>query len=206
MGSAVAAVLLAFGVSGCQTPVSTIIDPPGWNAAASTASPEPAGPTLEELRSAATPSLCGLPAGELQAGEVVVAESAAPIGQREDEVATGARLSLDDDGQPLATLAASSGAAIGAAAILECDLAEGTLADRVVVWDGALQPIGAIDLAALRGGEPVTGTAIELDATSVRVRFQELDADGSLDPAAVFTVPLTVERGRVVVGDALTVG
>lgn len=194
-------------LTGCQTPVVTMVNPPGWGGATAEPAPAPVGPTVDEVESAGVPSVCGLPAGTLADGVLGATPNAVPIGGQATAQADDVRIAESPaTGEPIVGLAADRVGTIGAAAVFSCTTAGVESRDRVVVWSGALEPLGAINLASLRGTGPVVGLDVEILGPRAMVTFQEIGT-GTIDaPAgARMLVPLTVENGQVVVG-ALTVG
>lgn len=192
-------------LSGCHSPVVTMVTPPGWvNEGPKSAA---AGPTLDEVRFAVVPSVCGAPGGALQDGALVPAPASTAIGGGQaDPAATSIRIADDPvTGAPLVALAADADGAVGAAAIFACEFGGDLHLDRVVVWDAELEPVDVIDLAALRGTGDVVGLAMTVGGETVRVQFQEVGSGTSTEPKGeVLRVPLTIDTGQLVVG-ALTI-
>ena len=197
-----AAVVASLTLAGCQVPVVTMIAPPGFGQAQASTEAR-TGPTLDQVRFAALPALCGLPAGQLVDGTLQVPESASQLGA--DPTTTPAEsVAIAREagtGRPFVALAQEADGIIGAAAVLQCSSPGSITRDRIVVWDGAMQPIGAITLSTLRGQGAVAATALQIDGASVRVSFTGADADGQVVAGGErLSVPLSVDQGHLVVG------
>lgn len=206
--SIAAALAAALLLAGCQTPVVTMINPPGWGGASAPAETSSAAATIDEVRFADVPSICGIPSGTLDDGALAPAPNSTPIGGGSTTpVASEVRLADDPGtGKPLVSFGADAGGAVGAAAVFSCTIDGVEYRDRVVVWDASLQPLGVINLSTLRGTGPVSGTELVVDPVSVRVTFFEVGEGTPAEPAGTrMQVPLTVEGGHLAVG-ALTIG
>lgn len=201
------AVALACGLSGCAAPIVTIADPPQQTSRAGTFSAGPGraaitgSQAVAQLGAAEVPALCGLPPAALADG-VLNATPAAPADPGAEPPASQASIARDEAGEPIAVLAGSPQAAIGAAAAFECVFDGGARArDRVVVWDAGLRPLGAIDMSSVRGEGPAAIVAIELVGGGARVSFRPALPDGSAHATApVSIVTITSEDGQLVAG------
>lgn len=183
-----------------------MVTPPGWGSEQTEAAPEPDVATQEEVFAATAPGMCGVPSGELADGVLPTAPPAQALGDEPLEpAATDVRIAVaQDTGEPIMAIPETGGGEIGAAAVFSCEIEGAVAVDHVVVWDASLEPIGAINLSALRGAAPVVGDAVEVAGATVEVGFRDVGDGTVAEPGgAAFSVPLTVEGGQLIVG-ALT--
>ncbi|KAB1659505.1 hypothetical protein F8O01_06155 [Pseudoclavibacter chungangensis] len=199
----VVALSAALVLTGCQAQLVTIVDAPGWGNAQSEASVAPGGPIMADVLEADVPSLCGIAKGKLAGGTLVASSTSLPIDSAGGPVASEAVVARDPGtGKPHVALATSPDATLGAAAIVDCVVEDAVQRDRVVLWDGALNPLGAINIAGLRGPGAVYATSIELDGDAALVTFVAADQSGQPKAGATaYRVSLAVVDGIVTVGE-----